>query len=260
MPEVLVVDEDRSVVNALSRLFNHENIKHLCFDNPQEGITCLQSQSDILVLIADHVGLNTNNSNLLTYVRQHRPDVKVVILTGYIDTQMLQRIINEDLADRLLFKPWRNEELLEVVQQQQRLATEQKRTTLTVTSVEDKAEKLKAEVIERDRLLNMCLSTQHRYEQVIEQLPLGCVALSNEGLIIVANAQARELLNIEQGAVGLVVDQVLSPFLLASLDKASNEGSDIEWRNLRIQTHDLNDDRGRFGRILVIDEDANDDS
>lgn len=256
MPEVLVVDEDRSVVNALSRLFNHEDIKHLCFDNPQDGITCLQSQSDILVLITDHVGLDTNKNNLLAYVRQHRPDVRVIILTGYIDTQMLQRIVNEDLVDQLLLKPWRNEELLEVVQQQQRLATEQKRTTLTITSVEDEAAKLKAELIERDRLLNMCLSTQHRYEHVIEQLPIGCVVLSTEGLIIFVNAQARHLLNIEQSAIGRAVEQVFSPFLLSALDQPSNDRSNVHWQNLSIQTHDLNDDIGQFGRLLVLEEDT----
>ena len=110
---VALVDDESAVRKALSRLLRSSGIQVEAFASGYEFVECLRNGNWQLVLLDMHIpGLS--GFEVLEQVRKERPDLAVIMITGYEGTDVRQRAY-EAGAQGFLLKPFMYSELLEVV-------------------------------------------------------------------------------------------------------------------------------------------------
>jgi response regulator RpfG family c-di-GMP phosphodiesterase len=108
---VLYVDDEPSLCRAFARLFKED--KHLeisTADTPQEALTLLGGKS-FDVVVSDLRMPGMSGIELLAAVRRSLPDARRLLVSGYADFESALDAINEVGIDRLLMKPWENDEV-----------------------------------------------------------------------------------------------------------------------------------------------------
>lgn len=139
---VLVVDDEKGVLNSLQRLFRKEGFQVLTAASGREALEVL-SQFPVQLVISDQVMPDLQGIELLKEVKRSWPETIRVMLSaqGEIDTALAA--INQGEVYRFVLKPWKNKELIAVVKDglhQNQLISENKRL-LRLT--EEQNEKLK---------------------------------------------------------------------------------------------------------------------
>lgn len=120
---VLLVDDEPSIVSALSRSLRHGTSEGLwpalrieAFSDPQAALARACEQSFALA-ISDYRMPGLNGAQLLAQLRELQPDCRRVILSGYTDSEGLLAAINQAQITRFFTKPWNERELLYGVRQ-----------------------------------------------------------------------------------------------------------------------------------------------
>lgn len=72
---------------------------------------------EIAVVITDWLMPSMKGDELIYEMRRRYPDVKSVLVSGHADAEAVQQLMSSDAKTAFLRKPWRNEELVEVVSQ-----------------------------------------------------------------------------------------------------------------------------------------------
>lgn len=107
---VLVVDDDETICKALSRTLRAEGYNVQAVGSGDEALEILKKPV-IDVVVSDQVMPKMTGIELLKLVRDRRPDVGRVMLTGHADVQVALKSINEGEIHRFLTKPWDDTEL-----------------------------------------------------------------------------------------------------------------------------------------------------
>ena len=107
---LLVIDDDESIRKALSRTLRADGyVVHLA-TSASEGLAMLR-QLPLDCVISDHLMPSMTGLEMLKLVRDRRPDVGRIMLTGHADVQVALQSINEGEIHRFLTKPWDDTEL-----------------------------------------------------------------------------------------------------------------------------------------------------
>lgn len=114
--QILVVDDEESVLNAVSRCFIYTPLQVVTASSAQSALELLNSGVQVSLIISDYRMPSMNGVELLHQVMQRWPSIKRVILSAYPDTDVLLAAVNEGRVHRFLTKPWNNELLLATVQ------------------------------------------------------------------------------------------------------------------------------------------------
>jgi len=110
---VAVVDDESAVRKALARLLRSSSIDVEVFASGFEFVERLQAGTWQVVLLDMHIpGLS--GFEVLERIRKERPDLAVIMITGYEGIDVRQRAY-EAGAQGFLLKPFMYSELLEVV-------------------------------------------------------------------------------------------------------------------------------------------------
>src|SRR5687768_7367869 len=110
---ILYVDDEASNLVAL-RYALEDQFTIITSQQPEEALRLLASE-EIAVLIADQRMPGMTGAEVCARARQIRPDTVRIILTAYADMHAAVDAINRGQVTRYLTKPFRNEELIEVV-------------------------------------------------------------------------------------------------------------------------------------------------
>jgi signal transduction histidine kinase len=94
-----------------------------CFDDRFDVITAgsaddalrLLAAGSVAILLADQRMPDMSGAELCRIVRERHPDVVRVIVTAYADVTAAVAAINAGQVSRYLFKPWRDEQMAEVL-------------------------------------------------------------------------------------------------------------------------------------------------
>jgi signal transduction histidine kinase len=112
-PVLFVDDEPQNLV--VFRYAMEEHFTVLTASSGSEAISILERQ-EIAVLLADQRMPGMNGAELCARSREIQPDAVRIIITAYADIHAAINAINQGQVSRYLVKPWRNEELVEVLQ------------------------------------------------------------------------------------------------------------------------------------------------
>lgn len=115
-PTVLLVDDEENVLNALARLFRREQFRLLTARCAEEALTAL-AEEPVQVILADHAMPGATGIDLLHQVKEKRPEVVRLLITGYPNMPLMANAINDSTVFKFLTKPWNDEELLTTVRQ-----------------------------------------------------------------------------------------------------------------------------------------------
>ena len=115
---ILLVDDEKTVLDSLC-----EQLQRLYPD----GVECESAESaeeawevldelreedvNVLVVVSDWLMPGQRGDEFLAQVRVRFPKIGRVMLTGHADPAALERARAEGAAHRILFKPWRPEQL-----------------------------------------------------------------------------------------------------------------------------------------------------
>ena len=112
---ILIVDDNKGALSALSLLLQPEFEQIVCLSNPNR-IKGELERNDFDVALLDmnfSAGLNTGNEGLywLGEIKKSNPEIEVIMLTAYGDVELAVKALKLGAVDFVL-KPWDNEKLL----------------------------------------------------------------------------------------------------------------------------------------------------
>jgi putative nucleotidyltransferase with HDIG domain len=115
-PGVLFVDDEVNILKSLARLFRADPVRVFTASSAAEALALLASEP-VQVVVSDQRMPGTTGVKLLGEVRERRPDVVRILLTGHTEIGVAIDAINHGEIFRLLTKPWNDDELRATVRQ-----------------------------------------------------------------------------------------------------------------------------------------------
>lgn len=112
-PLVVLVDDDPEVLRSLVRLFRNEPYELLSTDNPGQVLEWARTRTIDLV-VADQRMPGMTGTELLGILHDESPRTSGIILSGYPDTALIVAKSGVRI-ERLIAKPWQNEDLKETI-------------------------------------------------------------------------------------------------------------------------------------------------
>src|SRR5207249_99325 len=110
------VDDDPAILTALGRIVRTRNWPSHACTGPEEALKFLKKRRDIGVVVSDQSMPGMSGVDFLARVREMRPLVQRVLLTGHADASVLASAINSGAVLRYVAKPWNNADLLQAVE------------------------------------------------------------------------------------------------------------------------------------------------
>ena len=107
---VLIVDDERSVLNAIQRTLRKEPYTLLTVESAKEGLKILDAR-DINLVVSDYNMPEMNGLEFLQIIRTRHPHILTIMLTGQAELQIAVQAINEAGVYKFIQKPWNNEDL-----------------------------------------------------------------------------------------------------------------------------------------------------
>ncbi len=109
---VVIVDDEEIVLTSLSSLLSLETdyiVKS--FTNVNEAIEYV-SDNDVDLVVSDYLMPEMDGITFLAKIREIKPEIPRIILTGYADKENAIKAINEVGLFQYIEKPWDNSDLL----------------------------------------------------------------------------------------------------------------------------------------------------
>ncbi|MBL8915721.1 MAG: HD domain-containing protein [Archangium sp.] len=193
----LVVDDDPSIVEALSRVVKSMGFEVVSHTDPREA----ENETNFDLVITDFMMPGMSGVELLGKLKSKNPDAVRMLITAANDFKVAMKAVNEGQVFRLLSKPWTLQELRSAIDSAvgySQLIRENKR--LTKELVELNAS-LEAQVIERTNGLLEGMIRALDYRDTETQWHSWRVARFTRRIAEEMGIKGEQLLQIEQGAL-----------------------------------------------------------
>lgn len=126
---VLIIDDKADVRMSAGFLLSNHGYECLEAESPQQGLELLESEAVALILLDMNYSLDTTSGEEgLTFLRRLQKaaiDIPVVAMTAWSSVDLAVQAMQQGAGD-FIEKPWDNQRLLQVVQQQLRLQSLQR--------------------------------------------------------------------------------------------------------------------------------------
>ncbi len=173
LEKILVVDDEAANLQKLKRTFVNR-YPVLAAGSGREALELLRDAGDVAVIIADQRMPDMSGIEFLRRTLEALPDAVRIILTGYMDADVLMEAINSCRVFRYLVKPWDPPDLLMTVErglEAHRLSVENARFRKELIRRERMARELEiAREIQRYILPPACLQPEG-YETAVKYHP-----------------------------------------------------------------------------------------
>jgi response regulator RpfG family c-di-GMP phosphodiesterase len=113
---VLLVDDEELVLNALKRSLRNEDFNILTAPSGMEALEILLKE-EVALIVSDHRMPEMYGTELLEKAKQVSPKTISVLLTGYADFGVAEDSINKCRIYKLMTKPWNDQDLKEIIRQ-----------------------------------------------------------------------------------------------------------------------------------------------
>ena len=114
--EILFVDDCDLILQCSIDLFLSKGITILTARDAQEALE-LFKRHEIAVVVSDNQMPGMSGLEFLSKLREVSPDTVKVLISSYVDLPTALAAINNSEVFRYLLKPWKSEEILEVVKE-----------------------------------------------------------------------------------------------------------------------------------------------
>ena len=109
LPRILYVDDEVINLELLQLTFMNE-FEVVTADTAAEGLRILEQNPDIHVLISDLKMPVMNGLEFIKVVKQKHPEKVCMLLTAYMESDIMLEGFNKELIFRYVMKPWNRDE------------------------------------------------------------------------------------------------------------------------------------------------------
>lgn len=116
LKKILYVDDE--LINL--ELFRISFIKHynvITVLSAEDGLRILENDPDIHMIITDLKMPGMNGLEFIKKIKEKDDHRICMLLTGYIESDVILEGFNRELIFRYLLKPWRKKDLMEVIEE-----------------------------------------------------------------------------------------------------------------------------------------------
>ncbi|MCK4880280.1 MAG: response regulator [Bacteroidales bacterium] len=110
LPRILYVDDEIINLELLQLTFMND-FKVITAESAEEGLRLLALNPDIHVVISDLKMPVMNGLDFIKEVKKSDQEKVCMLLTGYIESDVMLEGFNKELIFRYLMKPWSKDEL-----------------------------------------------------------------------------------------------------------------------------------------------------
>ncbi len=112
---VVIVDDEEMVLTSLSSFLNLETDYEVkTFKSAKEALEFIKT-NDVDLVMSDYLMPEMDGITFLAHVRDVKPQIPRIILTGYADKENAIKAINDVGLFQYIEKPWDNEDILIVL-------------------------------------------------------------------------------------------------------------------------------------------------
>lgn len=115
LPKVLYVDDETINLDLLRITFLNE-YEIITALSGEEGLEILEQQPDIRVVISDLRMPGMSGLEFIRRIKQRYPDKVCMLLTAFMESEVMMEGFNKELLFRYLMKPFKKEELQETLE------------------------------------------------------------------------------------------------------------------------------------------------
>jgi CheY-like chemotaxis protein len=120
---IICVDDDPIILQMLSfqlqKYIDGECTLIEFFTNPNEVIKSIDDligeEIDIIFIIVDYQMPEMNGAELVRNIKINHPEMKCIMLSGQANAIQVDDLVNDNLLESFLPKPWDEEELLNAI-------------------------------------------------------------------------------------------------------------------------------------------------
>lgn len=116
LPRILYVDDEIINLELLQLTFMND-FKVITAESAEEGLRLLALNPDIHVVISDLKMPVMNGLDFIKKVKQSDQEKVCMLLTGYMESDVMLEGFNKELIFRYLMKPWNKGELEETIRE-----------------------------------------------------------------------------------------------------------------------------------------------
>jgi two-component system response regulator HupR/HoxA len=110
LPKILYVDDEVINLELLQLTFMNE-FTVVTAESARQGLELLALNPDIHVILSDLKMPDMNGLDFIKEVKRIYPDKVCMLLTGFMESEIMLEGFNQELIFRYLMKPWNKEEL-----------------------------------------------------------------------------------------------------------------------------------------------------
>ncbi len=206
--KILCVDDEKSVLKSLGRLFLDTDYEILTAESGDKGLELFRNTENIQLVVSDYRMPRMNGVDFLREVYHLRPEVVRIVLSGYADTAAIVEAINEGKIYKFIPKPWNDDELkMTISKALEYYFTKQKIIMLTkeleiknreLTEINNNLERLVEERTADLMIQNRILTAS---QNILDALPVGVIGMEREGTIVQCNQKGLDMFKLEKGNI-----------------------------------------------------------
>jgi HD-like signal output (HDOD) protein/CheY-like chemotaxis protein len=114
--KILIVDDEVQILKALVRLFMDTDYEVVTAESGAAALEILE-QEQFNMIISDMKMPYMDGYELLSKVKELYPKTVRIILSGYSEEKVVFHALQKNIARLYVFKPWKNDELIQIVTQ-----------------------------------------------------------------------------------------------------------------------------------------------
>ncbi len=111
---ILFVDDEEQILKSIERAFIGENYQIETATSVDEAIEILKNK-DVDIIVTDMKMPIKGGDVLLKYAKDFYPSIPRIALSGYADESKVYRLLESNIIKHYIMKPWKNEELIGVI-------------------------------------------------------------------------------------------------------------------------------------------------
>lgn len=144
--QILVVDDEKLVLNAIKRTLRSENYTTHTAQSGDEGLMLLENH-DVELVVSDYNMPGMSGLDFLKRVKKDYPHILTIMLTGLAEIEIAVSAINEVGVYKFILKPWEDADLkitirralesLELIKERNSLAKQVKDKDIILQNLEE---------------------------------------------------------------------------------------------------------------------------
>ncbi|WP_196160367.1 response regulator [Reinekea sp. G2M2-21] len=209
MSKIMIVDDEANVAKSVKRLLEANDFDVVVAEDGKSALQMLRNETEVSVVVSDQRMPKMTGSELFSQLSVERPDIKRILLTGYTDLDSIRDAVNKGNIFRFLLKPWDDDELLACVEEGEHVFMVQQENKRLRKELELSNTNLEYAVEQKTRVLNMNIRSLERYEKIVENLPVGVICVSDDGMVVLANQHFCHEFGFENAVEGMSFKRVL---------------------------------------------------